>query len=251
MTAFSGKNVVVIGATGVVGSGVVRSYLDAGARVIGVSRSAANLARLRETVKIGEDEPFVGVVGEFTSEGSATTAKAAVEAALGGAAIDHVVSVQGFVNFAAPPTAAPIDALKAALDDGLFNNLLAAKAFLPGLKGREGSSFTLVSGGLSHIPPPVPALWLGTVKNAAINALQLALAAETGADAVRVNTICIHFGVAPVGGDKNQFGMQAESDTLRLGPAFLGVAAGRRKGELICLGSWADADRLAGAHSAA
>lgn len=243
---FAGKNVVVLGATGVVGSGVVRKFLDAGATVVGVSRSADKLARLREQMQIGADAAFREVVGDLRDEASAAEVARQAGAALGGP-IDHVVSAQGFVNFAAPPTQSPLDALKSALDDGLFNNFLAAKAFLPGLKGRAGSSFTLVSGGLAHIPPPMPAVWLGTVKNAAINALTLALAAETAQDAVRVNTICIHFGVAPLGGSKNQFGMATEGDTLRLAPAFLAVAAGADKGRVICLGSFADAARLGAA----
>lgn len=238
------KHVVVVGATGVVGSGIVRSYLDAGATVVGVSRSADNLARLAEQMKIGPGEPFHAVVGDFRDEASATAARQAVAAALGDRPIDHVVTVQGFVVFAPPPTAAPVAILEGALADGLYNNLLAAKVFLPDLKAREGASFTLVSGGLAHFPPPNPALWLGTVKNAAINALTYALASETAGDQVRVNTICIHFGVAPVGGDRNQFGMVAEGNTLRLAPAFLAVARGTRRGEVICLKSWADADKL-------
>lgn len=239
------KTVLVIGASGVVGSGVVRGFLDAGATVIGVSRSLARLGRMREQIGIGAGEPFLAVEGDFASEEAAAQARAAVEAATGGRPVDHVVSVQGFVNFAPPPTQTPIDTLRAALDDGLYNNLLAAKAFLPGLKAREGSSFTLVSGGLAHAPPPNPAVWLGTIKNAALNALQHALTAETATDKVRVNTLCIHFSVAPVGGTKNQFGMPSESNTLRLGRAFVGVARGAQKGQLICLRSWADADALA------
>ena len=251
MTNFSGKNVVVIGATGVVGSGVVRRFLDAGATVVGVSRSRDKLDELRGRIGVADGEPFHAVAGDFSDEAGAAAVAAAVDAALAGAPIDHVVSVQGFVNFADAPTAAPVAALKGALDDGLFNNLLAAKTFVPRLKGRDGASFTLVSGGLAHIPPPVPSLWLGTVKNAAINALHLALSAETGADKVRVNTLCIHFGVAPIGGDRNQFGMQAEGDTLRLAPAFLAVAGGEHKGQLLCLHSWADVERLSGRGAAA
>lgn len=238
--------VVVIGASGVVGSGIVRKYLDAGATVVGVSRSASKLEQLKQQMKIQGSEPFLPVVGDFKDEASAGEAKRAVVAALGGRPIDHVVSVQGFVAFAKAPTSTPPEELKAALDDGLFNNLLAAKAFLPDLKGREGSTFTLVSGGLAHVPPPNVALWLGTVKNAALNALTLALATETASDKVRLNTLCIHFGIAPIGGDKNQFGMSVEGDTLRLAPAFLGLARGTQKGQLICLGSWADADKLGG-----
>ena len=132
-----------------------------------------------------------------------------------------------------------------ALADGLYNSFLAAKVFLPSLKSREGSSYTIVSGGLAHMPPPFAGLWLATVKNAAVNALGNSLASETAKDAVRVNTMCIHFGVAPIGGSKNQFGMPAESDTLRLGPAFLAVARGTQKGQIICLDSWSTTDRIA------
>ena len=242
--SFQGKTVVVIGATGVVGGGIVRKYLDAGATVVGVSRSIDNLTKLKVLHGIGEGVDFHEVVADFKDEPSAHAAKQAIDAVLHGKAIDHVVSVQGFVNFAKPPTQASAEALRSALDDGLYNNLLAAKMFLPELKGREHSTFTLVSGGLAHFPPPNPGLWLGTIKNAAINALGHALTAETAHDKVRVNTVCIHFGVAPVGGNKNQLGLPAESDTLRLGSAFLGLARGTQKGQLLCLSSWAEADKL-------
>lgn len=241
-----GKTVVVVGASGVVGSGIVRRYLDTGARVVGVSRSEGNLAKLRKTMSIGSGEAFFGVVADFSDEAGAALAKTAIGEALEGAPIDHVVSVQGFVAFAQVPTETPVAALRQALDNGLYNNYLAAKALLPDLKARVGATFTLVSGGLAHAPPPMPSLWLGTVKNAALNALTFALAAETANDPVRVNTVCIHFGVAPPGGTKNQFGVEAEGDTLRLAPAFLGVARGTHKGQVLCLSSWADAARLAG-----
>lgn len=235
---------VVLGATGVVGSGVVRKFLDAGMTVVGVSRSAIKLSDLKTALEIGPDEPFLAVVGDFADEASAAAAKRAVDEALGGRAIDHVVSAQGFAPVVQAPTSTELAAVKATLDDGLHNNFLAARVFLPDLKDRAGTSFTLVSGGLAHIPPPMPKLWLATIKNAAINALTLALAAETASDAVRVNTVCIHFSVAPVGGDRNQFGIPSEATTLRLAPAFLAIARGTQKGKVVCLGSFAEAERL-------
>jgi NAD(P)-dependent dehydrogenase (short-subunit alcohol dehydrogenase family) len=195
-------------------------------------------------MSIGAGECFRGVVGDFSDENAAGAAGKSITSACDGAAIDHVVSVQGFVAFAKAPTETLVADLRRALDDGLVNNYLAGKVLLPDLKSRDGATFTLVSGGLAHIPPPIPTLWLGTVKNAALNALTFAFASETANDKVRVNTVCIHFGVAPLGGDKNQFGMDAEGDTMRLAPAFLGIARGTQKGQLICLGGWADADRL-------
>ena len=93
---FADKTVVVLGATGVVGSGVVRKYLDAGATVVGVSRNGSNLERLKQQIGISDREPFVGVVGDFVTEASAAEVFLSVAAALGGRAIDHVVSVLGF-----------------------------------------------------------------------------------------------------------------------------------------------------------
>lgn len=237
---------VVLGAAGVVGSGVVRKFLDGGATVVAVSRSAERLEDLRRTLAVRDDEPFLAVVGDFSDEAAAAAAKQAVDAALAGRAIDHVVSVQGFSPFAQAPTATAVATVKAALDDGFYNNFLAAKVFLPDLKPRQGSSFTLVSGGLAHFPPPNPKLWLLTIKNAAVNALSHALTAETASDAVRVNTVCIHFSVAGIGGDKNQLGIPSESNTLRLAPAFVAIARGTQKGKVICLGSFAEAEALAG-----
>ncbi|HEY3451558.1 MAG TPA: SDR family oxidoreductase [Myxococcales bacterium] len=244
--SFANKTAVVVGASGVVGSGVVRSFLDAGARVIGVSRSRENLDRLVRQVKIGASEAFVPVVGDFKDDVSTAKAKEAIQAALGGKPIDHAVSAQGFVSRAKAPTATPVPMLETALEDGLYNNFRAVQALLPSMKEREGTSFTLVSGGFAHFPPPDPSLWLGTLKNAALNALTYALAAETAKDRVRVNTLCIHLSIAPAGGNQNQFGMPAEHDTLALGPAFLGVARGTQKGQLICLDSWDTVRKLAG-----
>ena len=128
--SFAHQTVVVIGATGVVGGGIVRTYLDAGATVVGVSRSAANLQKLKQQMSITADEPFCGVVTSFKDEGAAEKAKEAITAALAGKPIDHVVSAQGFVSFAKPPTHSALEVLKTALDDGLYNNYLAAKALL-------------------------------------------------------------------------------------------------------------------------
>jgi len=60
------------------------------------------------------------------------------------------------------------------------------------------------------------------------------LAAETKDDKVRVNTICIHTGVAPIGGDKNQMGFPS-TDTRTLAPVFLAVAKGKEKGKVVCV----------------
>ncbi len=245
--SLQGKTMVIAGATGIVGSGIVRRALDAGATVVGISRSADKLKQLRSTIGIGASEPFVEVIGDFNSEEAAGKSRDAVSAALRGGAIDHVVSNVGFVVVDKAATATSLETARRALDDGFFNTWLVAKAFLPALKSREGSSFTMVSGGLAHGLPPFPGaetLWLASAKNAIVNALTHGLAAEATNDKVRVNTICIHFGVAPVGGKKNQLGMDAEHDTLHLGPAFVALAEGKSRGQVVCLNTWADVAKV-------
>ena len=105
----------------------------------------------------------------------------------------------------------------------------------------------MVSGGLAHGLPPFPNaenMWLATAKNAAVNAFTHGLATETANDAVRVNTLCIHVGVAPAGGKKNQLGMDADHDTLHLAPVFLSIAEGKSRGQVICFTSWDDLGKV-------
>lgn len=243
MSSFQGQVVVVLGATGVVGAGVARSFLDAGATVLAVSRDAGKLEALKSSLGVKAGDAFEGVVGAFDTDASAAAARDAIVAACHGHPIDHVVSSISFVTLAKPPTESPLSSVKKALDDGLFNSFLAAKVLLPLVKNRAGASYTLVSGGLAHQPPPSAALWLGTLKNASVIALGHGLAAETAESVARVNTLCVHMGVAPIGGQKNQLGVPAEKDSLALGPAFLNVAAGKAKGQLICLSSWDDVSK--------
>ncbi len=244
---FINKVIVIAGATGTVGSGAVRAFLNEGAHVVGISRSAKKLEALKNTLSIRPDEPFYSIAGDFNNDAEAAKTTKAVKTALKGKPIDHVISTIGFVTLAAAPTKTDSSLVRDAFDHGFFNTVLLAKYLLPELKNQEGSSYTIVSGGLAHgLPGFIPNaenLWLATAKNATVNSFTYGLNAETINDKVRVNTICIHFGVAPVGGNANQMGMPADKDTLALAPAFLEVANGTAKGEVICLNTWDDVNK--------
>ena len=153
---FMNKTVAVIGATGVVGSGIVRRYMDVGATVICVSRRQENLTKLRAELAPDGGKSLVEVVADFNDEEAAQEAGRAVVRALKGDSLNHVVCVQGFVESSGAPSETPVLEVSCALQDGLYNNFLAAKTFLPVLKDRDGSSLTLVSGGLAHEPPSFP-----------------------------------------------------------------------------------------------
>ncbi|MBI4821475.1 MAG: SDR family oxidoreductase [Deltaproteobacteria bacterium] len=237
--SFEDKVVVVLGATGIIGSGVVRSYLDTKATVVGVSRSGKRLDTLREQMSIRDDEPFLSVVGDFNDAFAANASHNRVTELLGGRPIDHVVSVIGSVSIGRAPTSTTLESFRGAMEDGVFNSFSAAKVFLPRMLRRPGSSYTLTSGGLAH-GMAEPSLWLGSMKNAAVNALTMALAVETRSYDVRVNTLCIHFSVARAGERTNNLGVPAVADTFALAPAYLGMARGTTKGRVICLASTGD-----------
>jgi len=237
------KVVVILGVTGIVGSGAAHAFLSQGAVVVGVSRDQK---KLDETKKSFGDlgKAFLSVVGQFDNEAHALKAATEVKKVLNNKPYDHVVSVMGFVRIApGGPSQTKLADLTGSFEDCLYPHIIATSAFLGDLKKRPGASYTVVSGGFAHFCPD-PTYWLASVKNAALNALNLGLAAETKDDAVRVNTMCIHFGVAAHGGDKNQLGMPAD-DTYRLGPAFTALAKSSQRGKVLCVNTIEDAEKLA------
>jgi len=91
--AFAGKNVLILGASGVVGSGAAVSYLDQGASIYYTSRDASKINELKEKLtKLngGYSGRLHGIVASFDTEAQGVAAKAAVLAALNGKSLDHV-----------------------------------------------------------------------------------------------------------------------------------------------------------------
>lgn len=238
------QTVVVGGATGVIGSGAVRAFLEAGATVVGVSRSQERLDALRASLPPAAD--FQGVVGDPVDDDGVSRLRSGISAAVAGAPVDHALSSLGFVTVAEPFSRTPLQLARRAMEKGLYPNVGFAQALLPLQSGAARPSLTLVSGGYAHgVPADSPQMWLGTVKNAALSALTTGIAAEQGPDGVRVTTACVHVSVAPAGGTANQLGDPAAGDTLALAPVFPALAAHPRHGQVVCLTDWATIDTIA------
>jgi len=240
---FKGQTVVIFGATGYVGQGVAHKYLEAGARVVAVGREQKKLDALKASLaKVVTNDNWATAIGDFADEKAAKATFAAVNAVA--KSYNHVVSNIGFAKvMKTGPTASTLKDMKDALEESFYPTYLAAQVFLPPLKDVKGSSYTISSGGLAHFCM-MPGLWLATVKNASLNALGLGLAKEFETSAVRVNVCCIHFGVAPLDGNKNQFGMDS-ADTRRLAPLFLTLAASNKRGLTQCANTAEEAEKLA------
>jgi len=233
----SGKVGVILGVTGIVGSGVAYNYLKEGATVVGVGRDKTKLAEVAK--KFGDlSKHFIPVVfGDYHDEKAATALRDAVHKALPkDKQIDHVVSSIGFVYGSESPSKGGVKDLKAAFEEGLYPNVVAVQAFLPELKQRDGSTFSFVSGGLAHFSAPEYLnAWTGSLKGAALNALFNTVTAEVAKDGgkTRVGNYCIHYGVAYSGSDKNQWGMPGIDNNV-FGAAFTAFATGSAKGRHVC-----------------
>jgi len=230
---FGGQVVVVLGATGAVGSGAVYSFLERGATVVAVGREQKKLDAL--VVEVGKLAPrLLTVVGDVGSEAQALALKSAVDLALpAGGKIHHVVASVGNARITPQgPVGTPLSELVLSFEQGLYLNIYTAKAFLPALQDVPSSSFTMLSGGLAYFCP-YPGLWAGSIKNAATNALTLGLASEFKDSGVRINTVCLQYSVCRPGESKNSLGMPSVGGSNRtFGTVIVGLVASGKRGEV-------------------
>jgi len=205
--------------------------------VVAVGREKGKLATLAKNLGDASKHLIQVVFADYGDEKAATSLRDAVHAALPkDAKVDHVVTSIGFVQNSEAPSKSGVKALKAAFDEGLYPNVVAAQAFLADLKTRDGSTFSLVSGGLAHFSgPDYVGVWTASLKGAAINAFFNTLTAEVAKDAAktRVGNFCIHYGVAYHGTDKNQWGLPG-IDNHVFGGVFTAFASGSAKGRSVC-----------------
>jgi len=236
--SLSGKVTVILGASGIVGYGATHFHLTEGATVVAVGREKKKLEEFKKKLgSIAEKNLILVAFDDYNEEKSVGALKSAVYGALPkDTKIDHVISNLGWLPESESPTKSGVKALKATFDEALYTNVTATSAFLPDLKDREGSTFSLVSGGLAHFhSPQLLTKWTATVKNAAMNAFYLTLVAEAAGTKVRVGNFCIHLGVAYPGGDKNQWGFPA-INTMDIGGTFTLFASDTSiKGSQWCL----------------
>lgn len=205
----TGRRLLVLGAAGEVGEGIVQSLLRHGGTVLAVSRSADRLALLRRRLTAVlppvDDErgaadassgwdgdwttrfvPLVGDVGEATEGRGATSLEEAVRAA---GPLDGVVaSLGGWRQGPALVATAPAD-WDETLAQSLTAHFHAARRFLPAVRQRPGGSYTLVNGGGAQ--HPVPGAGAICISAAAQLMLKDVLAVEHRADPVRINTLLL------------------------------------------------------------
>jgi NAD(P)-dependent dehydrogenase (short-subunit alcohol dehydrogenase family) len=141
---FSGKVVLITGATGNVGSGFLRAFLNLGAIVVAPSRSKESLDSIIKYTK-GHEGRYYPLVENISSEKGAESVKKFITEKFG--KVDHVVSSLGAWIQKGPLTKQPVENFNAAIFDLATCHFILAKTFLPFISKQKGSTYTMITGG--------------------------------------------------------------------------------------------------------
>lgn len=190
----SGRDAVVVGGTGNVGSFLVDGFLRAGARVIVPSRSQGNLDRL--VARYGHDraDRLVGIVGDIGApDGAQALHREIAEISTDLAA---VAAAPASWHQNASMLRAGFDDFRSVIETRLFPHYLAAEALLP-LLASDGA-YTAINGPAGFIRPPQPGMGAIATVAAAQSKLIEAISAETGGRP-RVNDLVMMAFLGPNG----------------------------------------------------
>ena len=176
---------LVLGATGIVGRGVVQAAIEAKRPVIAVARDRVGLEQLRSAHPHAD---ITALVGSVANDADGATLAAALR--------DIARPIAGVVAAVAGPGGRgrlldqPTDALRCKLDADLLPHLAAARALLPLLADAgRGGSYVLIGGPGSELP------WAGyglrSVAAAGLRMLACVLHDEARAMGIRVQLLSV------------------------------------------------------------
>jgi 3-oxoacyl-[acyl-carrier protein] reductase len=151
MSKLDGKIVLIAGGAGNVGEGIVKVFLEKGARVVVPSRQSESLDRLRDYLGAQATDRFIPLVGNIATLEGAEQIHMDVLAKLGG--LDAVVvSLGGWWTGNVPLTQVSMEVWQKYLESNLTSHFIAARTFLPALADRDNASYTLLGGSAAEMP---------------------------------------------------------------------------------------------------
>ncbi|MBX9603639.1 MAG: SDR family oxidoreductase [Bryobacteraceae bacterium] len=197
MSRLRDKVALIAGGAGQVGEGIVREFLREGATVIVPSRSRERLALLPDSPKVRT------VVSDISSLAGAEAVRNRIIDEFG--RLDSVVASIGSWWQGPQLIDVPLTEWAKVMDDRLTSHFVAARTFLPVLRGTPGSSYTMLNGGAAETP--VPHSGPVSIMAAAQLMMKDVLVVEQRDNSVRINTLLIQAYVITrdhPAGDRNQ-----------------------------------------------
>ena len=197
MSRLHDKIALIAGGAGQVGEGIVREFLREGATVIVPSRSKDKLALLPESPRLRT------IVSDISSGAGAESVRNRILDEFG--RLDCVVASIGSWWQGPHLVDVPLTEWTKVIDDRLTSHFIAARTFLPVLRGTPGSSYTMLNGGAAEAP--VPHSGPVSIMAAAQLMMKDVLVVEQRDHSVRINTLLIQAYVITrdhPNGDRNQ-----------------------------------------------
>lgn len=217
----AGKVALIAGGAGTVGSGIVRGFLRAGAKVVVPSRRAEALSSLKE--EMGNPPELLTIETEVSTEAGMAKVLEFIDKELGGQ-LDHVVtSLGGLITGNILDQDKPEDFLLTAVRDLCGSHYVVARSTLQRIADRQGASYLFITGGLGG--GYLPNYSFVTVGAAALWGLSIATRSEMAGRAARVNELRITVVIR-----------RATSIANGIGDLVASVAAGSTGGEVITMG---------------
>lgn len=180
------KTIVVLGAAGGVGEGVVAEFLQAGAHVLGISRTDAKLDQLAD--RLGRPSGLALIAGGVGSEAEASALAQSVKRST--PRIDGVVVSIGSWWQGPPLIKTSLADWNSVLTERLTTHFLAAKHFIPLIADTAPGGFYLSIGGATA-EVPIPNSGPVSVASAAQVMLTKVLRAESRDAPVRIQELMI------------------------------------------------------------
>ena len=178
-----GKVAIVTGATGGIGEATAKLFLQLGARVMLVARSADKLAATIDRLKpVGE---VAGSIAEATDENAFTAAVAATLDQFGG--LDILIANAGTEGTAKPVDLLSVDEFDEVLRTNVTGVWLTMKHCVAPMKARGGGSIVALSSVAGCIG--FPALSPYVASKHAVYGLVKTAALELGSSNIRVNAV--------------------------------------------------------------
>ena len=179
----AGKVAIVTGATGGIGEATARLFLELGAKVILVARSADTLAETKARLEgVGE---FDGAIADCTDEGATAAAVARTVEQFGG--LDILIANAGTEGVLKPIDALTVDDFNDTLQTNVIGVWLTMKYAVEPMKARGGGSIVALSSIAGMIGFPAMAPYIAS-KHAVFGLVKTA-ALELGPFNIRVNAV--------------------------------------------------------------
>lgn len=214
------RTILVFGASGTVGQGLIKAILEKGIRAVGVFRSQESAEKTRARLGNPPQDRFISVIG--TADTEANAAKLQQQVVEAAKEITDVFSSFGGWKQGGPLLQQSADYLIECIGaDKIVPHFLAAKHFLPLIQDKADTSYTFINGAAAYNPAPNSGNM--TIANGCQLKLVSVICSELSEKPVRINEAVIAAFVRPW--DTVQTSVENSIvSSADMGKALLGVA---------------------------